>query len=364
MDQVLSVIIPVYNGERFLPDMLALLASQARSEVEFVFVDDCSTDSTAQLLDDFAHDESVDSAVTVLTQPERSGPGQARRTGLAAAQGDHVVCIDVDDQPHSRAISLILDAIKRYGDTTVLVFDFAFRWTSGRRQVMAGMRHDHLSGSTTAVNALLRGDITPYMWNKVFPRQGLDPLHFSDAWHSEDWLTLPMVFASHPELQRVPIQLVDYCQWPGSLSRQTNLLHYTSADAGLPPQVRTMLEEAGMWEACRESFEQWFAPRVIGNAAVAAAGRTGRAARDELRAIRDNTRESIPIRTLLSAIGKGDRVAAGSLLLLRTSMPIFHIVAGSGRFRRTSEQRVDATGAGALGPRTTDAQGPADALRT
>ena len=86
---LISTIIPVYNGERYLAATLASALAQAYPRQEIIVVDDGSTDGTAAIVR--AHP-----TVRYLHQPNQ-GHGAAKNTGLAAATGDYLAFLDADD---------------------------------------------------------------------------------------------------------------------------------------------------------------------------------------------------------------------------------------------------------------------------
>lgn len=94
----LTVVMPVFNEERVIRDVLAAVAREVLDLVPFselLVVDDCSTDSTPSLLADLA---SRDPRVRVLTNRSNSGHGVSVRRGFDAARGEWILQIDSDDQ--------------------------------------------------------------------------------------------------------------------------------------------------------------------------------------------------------------------------------------------------------------------------
>ena len=85
----LSVIVPVYNGERFLGEALSSVCSQCVIPMEIVVVDDGSTDGTAKIARDF-------DLVRYVPQ-ENGGPAAARNRGVENARGDLLAFLDHDD---------------------------------------------------------------------------------------------------------------------------------------------------------------------------------------------------------------------------------------------------------------------------
>ena len=90
----ISVIIPVYNSERFLERSIDSAFSQTLSDLEIVCVDDSSTDGSADIL---ARKSKEDSRLRVITLQENLGAGMARNRGLEASRGDYVFFLDSDD---------------------------------------------------------------------------------------------------------------------------------------------------------------------------------------------------------------------------------------------------------------------------
>lgn len=89
----ISVIIPVYNRERFIGECLNSVLSQTLKEIEIICVDDGSTDGTFDLLMDYSEKYNN---IIVLRQ-ENQGPGPARNKGIECARGKYICFMDSDD---------------------------------------------------------------------------------------------------------------------------------------------------------------------------------------------------------------------------------------------------------------------------
>lgn len=90
----LSVIVPFYNVRAYAPDTLRSLRANARDDFEFVFVDDCSTDGTLDILR--RAEREIPGAVLV-THEKNGGLATARNTGIDAARGEYLTFLDGDD---------------------------------------------------------------------------------------------------------------------------------------------------------------------------------------------------------------------------------------------------------------------------
>jgi len=114
---LISVIIPVYNTEKHLRKCLDSVIEQSYDNLEIIVVDDCSTDSSPQILEEYV---AKDSRIKVLRHDVNSGLFQARLTGMEAASGDYFGFLDSDDYislDYYRA--LIYRAVETESDITV-----------------------------------------------------------------------------------------------------------------------------------------------------------------------------------------------------------------------------------------------------
>jgi glycosyltransferase involved in cell wall biosynthesis len=93
-DPSVSVIIPVYNGERFLAEAVRSALAQTLLPAEIIVVDDGSTDPTPQIATDLAASSPV--PIRYVHQANQ-GPAAARNQGLAIAKGEFIALLDADD---------------------------------------------------------------------------------------------------------------------------------------------------------------------------------------------------------------------------------------------------------------------------
>ena len=91
---LVSIITPVYNAARWLPDTLASVRAQTLTDWEQILVDDCSTDESSSILEAAA---AEDPRFRVLRAPGNLGPSAARNQALEAARGRYIAFLDADD---------------------------------------------------------------------------------------------------------------------------------------------------------------------------------------------------------------------------------------------------------------------------
>ncbi|MBR2869504.1 MAG: glycosyltransferase family 2 protein [Clostridia bacterium] len=111
MDYKISVIIPAYNGEKFLAETLDCVLNQTLRSVQIVIVDDGSTDSTPDIIADYAKKHSN---ILAIRQPN-SGVSAARNNGIRNASGEYLLFLDTDDVFTPDSFELMCDKLDKTG---------------------------------------------------------------------------------------------------------------------------------------------------------------------------------------------------------------------------------------------------------
>ncbi len=109
----ISIIVPIYNMQDYLAETLNSILQQRFSDsLEVVLVDDCSTDNSKQICEDFlrAHPNKI----ILICHEQNSGLSVARNTGLAAITGTYFTFVDADDLLPPNALQSLYDAAIQY----------------------------------------------------------------------------------------------------------------------------------------------------------------------------------------------------------------------------------------------------------
>ena len=109
----ISVIIPVFNAEKYLPVCLESLTIQTFTDFEVIVVDDCSTDNSVAVAESYL--ERFGERLKIVTLPENTGSGSIpRNVGLEHARGEYVFFVDNDDLLIDNALENLYNAAKDY----------------------------------------------------------------------------------------------------------------------------------------------------------------------------------------------------------------------------------------------------------
>lgn len=96
MEELISIIVPVYNAARFIEETIACVAAQTCSRWELLLVDDASTDGTTAIIEKYIRDNG-ESRIRLIRQPENLGAARARNRGVQEAAGRYIAYLDADD---------------------------------------------------------------------------------------------------------------------------------------------------------------------------------------------------------------------------------------------------------------------------
>ncbi len=91
MQPLISVVLPVHNTEKYLPESLASIFAQTYKTIEIICIDDGSTDNTPEIL------KSYGDKIKIITNNQQSGIAYSRNRGIEIAQGEFVAFMDADD---------------------------------------------------------------------------------------------------------------------------------------------------------------------------------------------------------------------------------------------------------------------------
>ena len=112
----LSIIVPVYNSEKYLKNTIDSVVNQSFTDWQLLLVNDGSTDNSLEICQAYA---AQDSRISVFTQ-DNAGPSAARNNGIMNAQGDYIMFLDSDDEYLPDALSNVAAAIDSTGADRII----------------------------------------------------------------------------------------------------------------------------------------------------------------------------------------------------------------------------------------------------
>lgn len=216
-----SVIIPVYNLERYIDVALTSVEAQTFADFEAIVVDDGSTDGS---LERIRHHAERDARIVVVATPNR-GVARARETGLARARGRYVAFLDGDDRWEPELLQQLVAEIGRNGGCDIVCCDF-MRVRNSYRVPVRARRREELCGFGY-LEATLSHTVNVCLWAKLFRRELFDGTlrHYPLPLGEDELLNMQIAFRQ-PRVRFVDYPGYDYMLRAGSANRRSVDLSY------------------------------------------------------------------------------------------------------------------------------------------
>ena len=147
----ISVLVAVYNTEKYLHQCLDSLINQTFDDIEIICINDASTDCSLNILQTYA---KKDNRVKVLETPLNSGSAKARNAGLRLATGDFIAFVDSDDWVSNDAFEQIYNTFISFPKTDSVLFHVKNVFSNGREESYFMDDFDYLDGYTSFISSL------------------------------------------------------------------------------------------------------------------------------------------------------------------------------------------------------------------
>lgn len=214
----ISVIIPVYNTEKYLRECLDSVINQTLKDIEIICIDDGSTDSSLNILREYAQ---KDSRIIVLTR-QNKGAGAARNAGLKIAKGEYLSFLDSDDVFMPKMLEAMYDYSQK-GNVDICICDAeGFDMVSKKKFAMPWLIN--LETGYYKTNALydnLFKYINPNCWNKIFKREFIinNKIKFQNLNNANDVFFVWFALALSKDIGVLKEKYIEYkYKIPGSIS--------------------------------------------------------------------------------------------------------------------------------------------------
>lgn len=184
VQNLISVIIPIYNAAPYIERCLLSVVNQTYRNLEIIIVNDGSTDNTGEIIDRFA---KIDERIIVIHK-ENTGVSDTRNRGLDIARGDYVGFVDGDDEAHLDMFEFLLANARKYNaDISHCGFELV---NPDQTIPINGTGVVVVQNRSESITSLLQGKLfEPSNWNKLFKRELLNGLRYAiDIRINEDLL--------------------------------------------------------------------------------------------------------------------------------------------------------------------------------
>jgi glycosyltransferase involved in cell wall biosynthesis len=205
----ISVIVPVYNSEKYLEYCINSILSQTFKYFECLLIDDCSTDNSLKICNNF---RNKDNRVKVYHKLHNEGTAQARKTGIFYAIAEYVIFIDNDDWIESIMLEELYTKI-RAANLDMVCCDFIFEENENavyKRQDIKDRTNIELIKKVISWENFW--DFLPVTWNKLVRTEIYKKIDYPKTIYSEDRAIMTQVLFFSNKIGYINKGLYHWCQ--------------------------------------------------------------------------------------------------------------------------------------------------------
>lgn len=238
-ETLLSVIVPVYNVEAYLPRCVDSILSQTHQNLELILVDDGARDNSGAICDDYA---ARDSRVKVIHQ-ENGGLSSARNAGLDVAKGEYIAFVDSDDWVTTDAYAHLLDLAEKYEVKLVCGGRYDVNEKTGAKTVGLCPEQETVISAEELVGRIFLWDgCDSSACDKLYHRSILENYRFPEGKVCED---VPVTYKIVLSAERVAMSdrpFYHYYHRAGSISKTSAItektFHFSQHTETIYPYIR------------------------------------------------------------------------------------------------------------------------------
>ena len=186
---MISVIVPVYNVEKYLERCIDSILKQTYSDLEILLIDDGSSDKSGKICDEYA---KKDNRIKVIHK-KNGGISDVRNVGIENAKGDYIGFVDSDDYIADDMFETLYK-LSNENNADISIVSF-YEMYNGK---LIGVRDDKtltkMDKQEALKELLIDTNIQSYMWNKLFKKELFDNLRFPLGKNFEDIATVLLIF--------------------------------------------------------------------------------------------------------------------------------------------------------------------------
>ena len=215
MEDLISVIVPVYKVEKYLRKCVDSILCQTYPQFELILVDDGSPDGCGTICDEYA---AQDSRVRVIPQPN-GGLSSARNVGIDAAKGDYLYFVDSDDWLEPEALMVLIEAVHKYDVPISCIGNYDVNIETGEKTLgICPKKEEVISGEEMVGRIFTWDGCDSAVCDKLFRRELFRERRFPVGKICEDIPVTYRILLEAGRIAMVDKPLYNYLRRPGSLS--------------------------------------------------------------------------------------------------------------------------------------------------
>ena len=215
---MISVIVPVYNVAKYLPQCLESIICQSYQDLEIIVVDDGSTDESGKICDEYA---LKDKRIRVY-HLENQGLSAARNYGIAKAAGEYIAFLDSDDWIEPDMYKILFDLAEQTG-ADIVTCRFYQEYQNKTEESFGPEKQFVVEGSDILHTYIFQRGICRDSWNNLFRTDLFRSIRFPEGRSYEDYAIKPQLLQKAKKMVYTPACLLHYRNRENSLSNSHSM---------------------------------------------------------------------------------------------------------------------------------------------
>lgn len=214
----LSVIVPIYNMEKYLKKCLDSILNQTYKDMEIILVDDGSNDSSPEICDSYI---GIDNRIKVFHK-KNGGLSDAKNFGIKKAKGKYITFVDSDDWIENNMYSDMLEYMKE-SKADISICGRYIDYEDGKTEKWFNSNFLEMNNKEALISLNSFQNFDMASWDKIYKRRLFDNIEFPVGKKCEDAYTTYLLFEKSSKIIYIPQCYYHYFQRNGSISRSKSL---------------------------------------------------------------------------------------------------------------------------------------------
>lgn len=227
---MISVVIPVYNVEKYLKTCIESVIAQTYRDIEIILVDDCGSDGSAAIMEEYW---SVDPRIQIIKREKNGGLSAARNSGIDVAKGEYIYLLDADDAIHPKTLEIMLSVMSENEDLSVTVASHQCFYDDSKPDYSGRLEADVLirTGEDFLLEAGIDKEDKMFIdgitaWGKLYKRELFDissnsdeqPIRYPEGrLHEDEFVTYKLIYPAS-NVAYIEAPLYQYRRRTGSIT--------------------------------------------------------------------------------------------------------------------------------------------------
>lgn len=211
MEELISIIVPIYDVEKFLDKCINSIANQTYKNLEIILIDDGSTDESVQICDKW---KEKDNRIKVIHK-KNEGVSIARNIGVKMATGKYISFVDSDDYIDLDMIEILYNNLIENNTDIAMCGHIAESFSD---QLVLYCKNNFVADSEETLRKLFtRDDVFTVLWGKLYKKELFDGLKFPEGEVHEDLAIVYQLFDRAKKTSHLDKASYHYVQRHGSI---------------------------------------------------------------------------------------------------------------------------------------------------